>query len=161
MSKRTWLSTVYEDHRRELFLIAWTVLRRTDLAEDAVHSAFVKLVKLASPPREPKLFVFRAVRNSAIDLARARSRRRESPLAPDWDAPIDETSVGDAEAQRSLAELIDGLDTSSREVIELHLHGALTFQEISQLLAEPLATVASRYRRALEKLGNQLKVRYE
>jgi RNA polymerase sigma-70 factor (ECF subfamily) len=159
MSNRTWLGAVYEDHRAGLFLAAWTVLRRSDLAEDAVHSAFVKLARLASPPEDPKLFVFRAVRNAAIDLARLRARRREEPLPADWDPPTAESSH--AQAEISLAALIDGLDAPSREVVELHLHGALTFREISQLLAEPLATVASRYRRALEKLGNQLKVRHE
>src|SRR5688500_6526012 len=141
MSKRTWLGAVYEDHRRELFLAAWTVLRRSDLAEDAVHSAFVKLARVPSPPQDPKLFVFRAVRNSAIDLAKARSRRREAPLPVDWDAPLAESSVGDAETLLSMDDLLEGLEAPSREVVELHLHASLTFQEISQLLAEPLATV--------------------
>ena len=161
MHHADWLSTVYQQHRRGLFLTAWTVLRRSDLAEDAVHSAFVKLVKLTAPPDNPKLYVFRAVRNSAIDLAKTRSRRREEPLPDGWDSPCDEAIAKDPEPLRSLAERLNSLDVPSREVIELHLHAALTFQEISQMLAEPVPTVASRYRRALEKLGKELKVSHE
>jgi DNA-directed RNA polymerase specialized sigma24 family protein len=82
-SNTTWLGAVYQQYRREFFLAAWTVLRKSDLAEDAVHSAFARLVKLSSPPVDPKLFVLRCVRNAAIDLAKARSRRREERLPTD------------------------------------------------------------------------------
>ena len=161
MPPSAWLGVIYEQFRRELFITAWTVLRRTDLAEDAVHSAFVKLVQLRSPPVDPKLYVFRSVRNAAIDLAKAQSRRREEPLQPDWDAPVTTPVPVDAELPRLVAELLQQLDDSSREVIELHLHAALTFEEIARMLGEPLSTVASRYRRALDTLGKEIKVRHE
>jgi RNA polymerase sigma-70 factor (ECF subfamily) len=161
MSRSTWLSTLYERFRRELFLAAWTVLRRGDLAEDAVHAAFVKLIQLDSPPVDPKLYVFRCVRNAAIDLARARSRRREEPLQAEWDGPCPPTEMDDVELSRLVGDVIERLDEASREVIELHVHAALSFQEISELLDEPLPTVASRYRRALGKISNQIKVHHE
>lgn len=161
MPHTTWLGDVYQQFRRELFTTAWIVLRQVDLSEDAVHSAFANLVKLKSAPRDPKPYVFRAVRNAAVDLAKRRSRRREEPLQADWDTPTVETAVFDADTQRSVAELLERSDGSSREIIELHLHAELTFQEIAQLLGEPLPTVASRYRRALDKLGKEIKVRHE
>jgi RNA polymerase sigma-70 factor (ECF subfamily) len=107
------------------------------------------------------LYALRAVRNSAIDLIKARSRRREVSLPDGWDAASAESIPVDAEVMQSLVKLLDALDPRSREVIELHLHAALTFQEISLVLEEPLSTVASRYRRALEKVGKEMKVRYE
>ena len=161
MPELAWLGAVYTEFRRELFITAWTILRRADLAEDAVHAAFARLIKLKSPPAEPRLYVFRAVRNAAIDLARSRSRRREEPLVASWDAPEEESTVPDEGIRRSVEELLERLDDVSREVIELHLHAALTFQEIAQMLDEPLQTVASRYRRAIDKLRTQLKVHHE
>jgi RNA polymerase sigma-70 factor (ECF subfamily) len=161
MPPSAWLGAIYERFRRELVVVAWAVLRRADLAEDAVHSAFAKLVQLRSPPVDPKLYVFRSVRNAAIDLAKAQSRRREEPLQTDWDAPVTAVESVDEELPRLVADSLQRLDDSSREVIELHLHAALTFEEIAQMLAEPLSTVASRYRRALEKLGKEIKVRHE
>ena len=159
MPQSNWQSALYQQFRRELFRAAWTIVRHTDLAEDAVHAAFVKLVKLESPPAEPKLYVVRSVRNAAIDLARMRSRRREQPLLADWDAPNQE--AGNADLLQCVANAIERLDNSSREVIELHLYAALSFREISELLGEPLPTVASRYRRALGKLNNELTVHHE
>ena len=45
-----WLAGLYRQNRRQLYLIAWSVLRQPDLAEDAVHAAFVGLARLPSPP---------------------------------------------------------------------------------------------------------------
>src|SRR5688500_1387959 len=108
MLQTAWLGDVYQQYRRELFLAAWTVLRDADLAEDAVHSAFAKLTKLTSPPTDPKLFVFRSVRNAAIDVAKARSRRREEPLPTGWDPASADSPFSDAEPLQSIAALLDG-----------------------------------------------------
>jgi RNA polymerase sigma-70 factor (ECF subfamily) len=161
MPELAWLGAVYERFRRELFITAWTIVRQADLAEDAVHTAFVRLTKLKSSPTEPRLYVFRAVRNAAIDLARLRLRRREEPLLANWDAPEEESASSDEEVTSSLEASLERLDGVSREVIELHLHAALTFQEIAHVLDEPLPTVASRYRRAIDKLQMQMKVHHE
>jgi RNA polymerase sigma-70 factor (ECF subfamily) len=161
MSELAWLGGVYEESRRELFITAWAILRQADLAEDAVHTAFARLTKLKSPPADPRLYVFRAVRNAAIDLARLRSRRREEPLLANWDAPEEDLASSDEEVKSSLEASLERLDGVSREVIELHFHAALTFQEIAHVLDEPLPTVASRYRRAIDKLQMRMKVHHE
>src|SRR5437868_7375758 len=110
MPPSAWLGVIYEQFRRELFITAWTVLRRADLAEDAVHSAFAKLIQLRSPPVDPKLYVFRSVRNAAIDLAKARSRRNEEHLEPDWDAPSTAPALADAELSQLVTDLLQRLD---------------------------------------------------
>jgi RNA polymerase sigma-70 factor (ECF subfamily) len=161
MPQTDWLAVVYQQFRRELLLTAWTVLRRTDLAEDAVQAAFVRLVRLDGPPAEPKLYVFRSVRNAAIDLAKSRTRRREEELQLGWDAPSAEPELPDADVSMLIAELLERMDNAEREVIELHLHAGLTFREMAELLGEPVPTVASRYRRTLDRLAKDIKVRHE
>jgi RNA polymerase sigma-70 factor (ECF subfamily) len=151
-----WLGDLYQTNRRQLFLIAWGILREQDLAEDAVHAAFLRLAQLPQPPREPKPYAFRAVRNVALNLLSSRARRREQPLgsaaypvAPIIDGP-------DRQLLEALRQAVEQLEQESREVVELHLQAALTFQEIADLRGEPLSTVASRYRRALAKLRRSL-----
>jgi len=163
MPQSNWLGDLYEQFRRELFRAAWSILRRADLAEDAVHAAFIKLVQLKTPPADPKLYVFRSIRNAAIDLARSRSRRREESLNADWEVPDREngTDSANSEVLRYVSAAVERLDDASREVIELHLHAALSFREIALLLDEPLPTIASRYRRALAKLSNEVTVHHE
>jgi RNA polymerase sigma-70 factor, ECF subfamily len=156
-----WRVQLYEQFRRELFLTAWTVVRSADRAEDAVHQAFARLVRMERPPNDPKLYVFRAVRNAAIDLLKSAARRREEPLSAEWDPPSPDADPLDPDVLRAIRETIARLDEASRTVIELHLQAGLTFQEIADLLGEPLPTVASRYRRALDKLGKEIKVHHE
>ncbi len=154
-----WLADVYREYRRELLLTAWSVLRQQDLAEDAVHAAFARLSQIPKIPRDPKPYVFKTVRNSAIGLRTTHARRREQPL--DSVASPVAASAADADQERleAVRQAIEGLDEASREVVELHLQASLTFQEIADLLNEPLSTAASRYRRALEKIRRQLEVR--
>ncbi len=158
MPESTWLADLYSDNRRQLFLIAWTVLRRRDLAEDAVQTAFVRLIRLIDPPYDPKLYVFKAIRNAAIDLLSARARRREQSLDSERDLAATQIEEQDTQLQDAAAKAVERLDPGSREVIQLHLQVDLTFQEIADLLVQPLSTVASRYRRALGKLRQQLEV---
>lgn len=163
MPERAWVVELYREHRRALFLTAWNVLRCPSLAEDAVHSAFVRLAELPAAPREPKLYAFRAVRNAALDLAKVRARRREEPFGSERltegieQLPAD-CETGEEEMLTALTDALEQLDEAGREVIELHLHGGLTFREIATILDEPLPTVASRYRRSLEKLRGILEV---
>jgi RNA polymerase sigma-70 factor (ECF subfamily) len=159
--EQAWLDDLYRQYRRALFLTAWNVLRCPSLAEDAVHSAFARLVKLRKPPFEPKLYAFRAVRNAALDFAKVRARRREEPIRADIDRTNLEILPSEDDPLAGVSSALEKLDEAAREVIELHLHAALSFQEIAALLEQPLPTVASRYRRALEKLRQLLEVCHE
>jgi RNA polymerase sigma-70 factor (ECF subfamily) len=161
MPDQDWLEGIYRLHRRSLFLTAWNVLRCPSLAEDAVHSAFVRLTELPVAPRQPKLYVIRAVRNAAIDLARIRGRRQEEEIPVDEPHPHFVARAAETDSLAAAHIALAQLDEKSREVIELHLHGRLTFQEIAAICDEPLQTVTSRYRRALEKLRQLLEVCYE
>lgn len=74
MDESNWLAQLYWQNRQALFSVAWNVLRRRELAEDAVHNAFVQLSRRRSAPQHPRLYAFRVVRNAAIDLARKEGR---------------------------------------------------------------------------------------
>ncbi len=161
MPDRAWLDDVYRQHRRPFLLTAWNILRCPCLAEDAVHSAFERLAKLRKPPHQAKLYAFRAVRNAALDFARVRARRREEPILADVDRVTCEFLTDGDDLLAHVSTALENLDPVAREVVELHIHAALTFQEIAALLEQPLPTVASRYRRAIEKLRETLEVCHE
>jgi RNA polymerase sigma-70 factor (ECF subfamily) len=153
-----WLADLYRDHRRQFLVAATAVLRRRDAAEDAVHAAFVGLVQLRKPPREPKLYAFKAVRNAALDLLSMHQRRREQPRELGSEPAASATDSQDKSLLAAAVKALGQIDPNSREVVELHLGAELTFQEIADVLGQPLPTVASRYRRALGKLRQQLEV---
>lgn len=153
------LERLYCEQRQQLFTCAIAVTRSAALAEDAVHDAFCNVLRQDQPWGNLKAYVFRAVRNAAIDHAR-RSAGRDLPL-PDFvfDPQLQpEQSAENAEFRQRVVESLLELSADERETVVQHLYGELTFQEIATIRDAPLGTVVSWYRRGLEKLRTQLEV---
>ena len=153
-----WLESCYREHSKRLFRLAWLVLRDVAAAEDAVHSAFVRLVALKDPPENIAAFVLRAVRNAAID-ERRRRRRQATELLVESHRITAAPSFG--ESRLELEETLMSLTEAQREVVEFRLRLGMSFREISELLHEPLSTVSSRYQRAIDHLQKNLEVHDE
>ena len=83
---------LYEEHGRGLLGYASALLRDPSAAEDVLHQVFLKLlggrVAIDGPPRA---YLFRAVRNGALNHIRGQSRDVELDEAHLWlespDAP--------------------------------------------------------------------------
>ena len=86
-----WLEDIYRDHRRGLFGLALSVVREAATAEDAVHEAFARLARQKGPPDgDATAYVYKAVRNAAIDQAR---RRKARPTPTDDIASLFENMI--------------------------------------------------------------------
>ncbi len=163
-SPRGDLERIYCECRQQLFTCALAITCSPARAEDAVHDAFCRLLRPQIAPQESsvadlKAYVFRAVRNAAVDQLR-RASAAPDPL-PEFvfDPRPDATrSNEDAEFRRRVVELMHRLSSNERETIVQHLYGELTFQQIATVRQAPLGTVVSWYRRGLEKLRAKLEV---
>ena len=62
------LEAVYREQRQGLYSLAVSVTASHQLAEDAVHNAFERLIRKSLPAGDLVPYVYRAVRNAAIDL---------------------------------------------------------------------------------------------
>jgi RNA polymerase sigma-70 factor, ECF subfamily len=135
------------------------------LAEDAVHDAFVRLCESTRRPSGSMVsYVFAAVRNAASDLLRQRCRD-DAKSTELFEQAIASTSEDESpavqferdERQELLQSAILLLDESSRETVILKTHAGLTFDAIGEITGERPSTIATRYRRALEKLQDKLR----
>jgi RNA polymerase sigma-70 factor (ECF subfamily) len=142
-----------------MFTCAIAITRSAVLAEDAVHDAFCNVLRQDQPSDNLKAYVFRAVRNAAIDHGR-RNAGRDLPLPDSIFDPqiLPAQSAEDAEFRQCVAASLLKLSADERETVVQHLYGELTFQEIASIRDAPLGTVVSWYRRGLEKLRTQLEV---
>ena len=155
---RKQLERIYREHRQGLFTLALSITRCPDLAEDAVQEAFARLWRSAVRPEGDVVsYVFASVRNAALDQARHR-RAPGHPAVSVFDAdPATPLSAAiDAERRQGVRRAVDGLPPKQRQTVVLRLYAGLTFRQIAETLAEPLQTVASRYRRALERIKESL-----
>jgi len=147
------LERIYRDHRQGLFTLALSITGCPDLAEDAVHDAVVRLWRSEKKPGgDPVAYVFASVRNAALD----QMRRRKPPAAAvsvfdsEWSDPVLAAQSG--EQGQLVRRAVEALPPDQRQTVVLRIHAGLTFRQIAETLGEPLQTVASRYRRALERI---------
>src|ERR1700690_1383612 len=75
------LRRFYESNRQELFSYSLVVTHNREAAEDAIHNAFQRLLRRGSVPDDLRPYVFRCVRNAAMDDHRQGKRREESIFA--------------------------------------------------------------------------------
>jgi RNA polymerase sigma-70 factor (ECF subfamily) len=136
-----------EDVVEETFWQAWRQASRFDLARGAVQTWLLTIA-----------------RSRALDRVRALRRRREEPLEGDDGEPVVQPAAEgdpalDAEAserRRIVVAALSALPAEQREALELGYFGGLSQSEIAERTGQPLGTVKTRMRLALQKLRGQL-----
>lgn len=129
-----------------------------DTPEDAVQEAFCKLVTQKAPPDDPAAWLFKVVRNAAIDAgrsARRRTRREQSAARPvRWFA---EPEIDGLDADAAVAAL-EALPPDHREVIVARLWGGLTLDQIAATAGCSVSTAHRRYEAGIQALRERLGV---
>jgi RNA polymerase sigma-70 factor (ECF subfamily) len=126
--------------------------------EDVVQEAFVKLVRQSRPPPDVIAWLYRVVRNGAIDAAKMaqRRQRRESAAA----RPVRwfvEPEVDGLDANAAVAAL-QQLPPEQREVIVARHWGNLSFEQIAEAAGCSASTAFRRYTAGVEDLRRHLGV---
>ncbi len=153
----------YQQLAPKLLLFARQWVASSADAEDVVQIAFVKFWR-RQPDARPEHYplLFSAVRSSALDFLRSgerRSRREANPAVEllREDATYFDATVARREDAALVEEALRELPAEQREVLVLRIWGELTFAQIAATVGEPINTVASRHRYALEALRKTMK----
>ena len=142
----------------ELYARQWC-----DSPEDVVQEAFLTLAGQHSPPSNPAAWLFRAVRNGAINagIASRRRRRHEAEAASGTTAWFEvdpttrhETAIDPDSAQAALS----NLPADQREVIVAHVWGGLTFEQIARIAGTSSSSAHRLYQAGLLALRGRLGV---
>jgi RNA polymerase sigma-70 factor (ECF subfamily) len=152
--RREIVTRLWDEHSAALALYAqqWC-----DTPEDVVQEAFLLLVRQGVAPDNPVGWMYRVVRNRAINAARSRGRRsrREATIAPP-DEPWFEAVGGDRLDAVAATDALKHLPVEQREAIIARLWGGLSFEEISLISGSSLSTVYRCYQRGLAALRERL-----
>ncbi len=129
-----------------------------DCPEDVVQTALLKLCRQSVPPENLLPWLYRVVRNGAIDASRASRRRNKyeaaaADAAPKWFLPSYDPSGLDA---RTAALALAELPPETREIIVMHVWGGLTFEQIARTVESSAATCYRRYAAGIETLRQKL-----
>jgi RNA polymerase sigma factor (sigma-70 family) len=124
--------------------------------EDVVQDAFLKLMALREPPREVVPWLYRVVRNAALDVGKTSRRRqvREQAVArPErW---FLEPAVDGLDAETAVAAL-QQLPLDLREVVVARIWGGLSFEQIAQVAGCSASSAFRRFSAGIAALRKEL-----
>jgi RNA polymerase sigma-70 factor (ECF subfamily) len=138
------LVSVYVAHRARLVDYARRILDDRAQAEDVVQEAYLRLDAAAGRRLlgEPLHYLYRIVRNLALDTRRSLQRDPTRRMTGDGDAvaavpedrPSPEAAVAAKDELRLVEAAMDELPERTRIALEMHRFGELTLKEIAARL---------------------------
>ena len=156
---------LYAQTSSHLYGVAVRILRDGALAEEILQEAFVSVWHHAgsydAAKSQPSTWLAAVIRNRCLDLMRRRELDtvtmttddddgREFDLPSGDPTPVEMLLAGaDAQAVR---DCVDALDAGPKQAIALAFYQGLSHAELADHLRQPLGTVKSWVRRALERL---------
>ncbi|MBQ9947926.1 MAG: sigma-70 family RNA polymerase sigma factor, partial [Oscillospiraceae bacterium] len=164
---KSFVESLYNDYEREMYAAAYSVFKNKADAEDAVHDAFLRVIKNIDRLRtfschELKLYLIVTSRNSAFALYNKRTKRAECDIDEfyDLDSGVDierqaQISAGVAEIAAAMRQLSD----HDYELLYLHIVKGYKPREVAELLGLSPENARQQIHRARMKLIKRLRER--
>ncbi len=124
--------------------------------EDVVQDAFLLLVRQVPAPANPFGWLYRVVRNRAINALRLSDRQARRDAAAGADRSWFEPAEGGRLDADAATEALRGLPPDQREAIVARLWGGLSFDEIARAAGAPLSRAYRSYQQGLAALRERL-----
>ena len=157
-AKRTFRE-VFEAEESPLLRFAYGFVGQRETAEDLVQDAFLKLHGHWEEVEQPRAWLFRCVRNLALN--HIRDHRRETELDPEHDSPgkddVPEEVLSRMEAVGTVQLLLAELPPEDRELIALKYGEDLKYLQISQRTGLSVGNVGYKLHHLLKGLADSLR----
>ncbi len=157
-------------YQQRVTQLVYRYVRDTDTTMDLVQDIFFKIFRnLVMFKGDSKFssWLFRVATNDCIDHLRRVKVRKEQSLDQYQDHGFDvadeaETAnvsgvLQDKLERRRIAEALDRLPDLQKSVVIMKVYEEMTFDQIADILNEPVSTVKSRLYKALQSLGGILR----
>lgn len=157
------MTEIYEEHKHALLLCALKVTGYNQaMAEDAVHNAFISIIKekdkyFSLDSRDFRFSAVIIVRNKCIDLLRKEKMYANIPIdeleifLESNDKPVDEQAVISSE-YAAIRKHMANIDEISRQVLIMKYVLGMSYKEIGEKLNMTPKHVDTRIQRAKEKV---------
>ncbi|MDO4267899.1 MAG: RNA polymerase sigma factor [Eubacteriales bacterium] len=153
---------LYENTDRTIYSYILSLTKNSHDAEEVMQETYMKVwITAASyvPQGKPLAWMFTIARNICYMRFRQQKRMADAGLdeltgAETGEVCLSLENMTDALVLRAALELLKEED---RQIVLLHASAGLKHREIAAALQMPLATVLSRYNRAIRKLKEYLK----
>ena len=152
--KREALAELYQHTRLAVYGLALSYLKNVQDAQDLTQDVYVQVWNCAEqycPSGSPIGWLLTVCRN--LCLMHLRREKKNAALSEEeWNAiPVQECGL-DADERALLQHALALIGEEERRIVLLHAVTGMKYREIAALLEMPLATVLSKYHRALKKM---------
>ena len=149
---------VFESEESGLLRYAIGLVGRRTVAEEIVQETFLRLHQCWAEVENPRAWLYRSVRNLAIN--HLRDRKPESELKDDTaatdDSPTPEV-MGKNEAIGMMRLLLAEMSEEDKTLLKLKYHDELKYQDISQRTGLSVSNVGYRLHHVLKGLADALR----
>ena len=164
------LGAFYDRWSALVHSVVLRILRQRDDVEDTVEEVFWQAWRQAGRYEASRgavqTWLLTIARSRALDRVRSLKRLREDPLDGESGEMVAQLATeGDASMDAEAAErrgiviaALAELPAEQREALELGYFGGLSQSEIAERLGQPLGTIKTRMRLAMQKLKGRLQV---
>jgi len=165
------LEALYDRYGDMVYSTARRIVRDAQHAEDLSQEVFLHLwrqpEKYVAERGDFATWLLSVTRNRAVDWLRTRGRRfrLEATLPEQPDRELRDYNADDpalsaelSDQRRTVLAAVAALSPRQRQVIALAYFGGLTQREMAQRLGQPLGTVKTRVRHAMQTLRRTLQV---
>lgn len=147
------IAELFRSEESALLYFAIGIVRRRSVAEELVQEAFLRLNKEWRKVENPRAWIYRTVRNLAINHLRdahPESQLDEERASQDEDLPRDK--LGHSEAIGTVRMLLAEMPDEDRNLVTLKYQEELKYQEISKRTGLSVGNVGFRLHHILKSL---------
>lgn len=149
------LEALYHETHAAVYGFSLSITKNPADSEDVLQETYLKIWANANKYKAngtPMAWILTIAKN--LSLMKLREKKRHQDLEPEeWDMEFHiPDTAGTTEDRHLLEAALNLLTFEEREIILLHAVAGLKHREIADLLDLALATVLSKYHRALKKL---------
>ncbi len=153
------IDALYRLYEQPMYFAAYGILHDEYLAEDAVHEAFLRLIRNREKIVKPdsiavRRYVYKTLKSAALDLYRKQKKQRENCTA--LDETVENTFAAEVSECDAPLELIAGLPPKYASVVRCLFIDGLNIHETSAVLKISENCVRKRLERARKLLKTQL-----
>lgn len=162
-------TVIYERYRQSMFKFAFSIVQDEFRAEDAVHDAFLyilKTLKSIENPNAPQTqsLVLKVVKNVALNMCRSRKRERHAVERMEkaaWDSIVTQEDIladmEEKETESSLRSYLLSLPEEDQELLKLYYFTKIPAEELASLYHVTKKTIYNRLHKIQKDIQEKMK----
>ncbi len=152
---------IYDSYSKQMYHVAKGIVTDTQLAEDAVQDALLRIARNISTintfhPKVVRAYVLTAAKNAAINILKKQKRETSNVIAYEDISCDDNADISKimetTETMEDVKSVMKRLPLMYREVLMLRYVNGMAYSEIAQLLGRSQSTIRQQIVRAKKKL---------